>query len=56
MFIFCALTDNTPLESFFCHMKEELKPYIINWKAFQETKEIIDDWMNYYNNERYQWN
>ena len=47
--------DNAPQESFFGHMKEELKPYILNWKTFQEAKETIDDWMDYYNNERYQW-
>ena len=22
---------------------------------YREVKKIIDDWMNYYNNERYQW-
>ena len=36
-------------------MKEELKPYISDWTALQEAKETIDDWMDYYNNERYQW-
>lgn len=25
-------------------------------KKFEEVKEIIDDWIWYYNNERYQWN
>ena len=25
-------------------------------KTFEELKGIIDDWMDYYNNERYQWN
>lgn len=47
--------DNAPQESFFGHMKEELKPYISKWTTVQEAKETIDDWMDYYNNERYQW-
>lgn len=47
--------DNAPQESFFGHMKEELKPYISTWQTIQEAKDIIDDWMDYYNNERYQW-
>ena len=36
-------------------MKEELKPYISDWATLQEAKETIDDWMDYYNNERFQW-
>lgn len=47
--------DNAPQESFFGHMKEELKPYISNWNTVQDVKETIDDWMDYYNHERYQW-
>lgn len=47
--------DNAPQESFFGHMKDELKPYVHNWKSFMDAKASIDDWMDYYNNERYQW-
>ena len=47
--------DNAPQESFFGHMKAELKPYISNWTTLTEAKQAIDDWMDYYNNERYQW-
>lgn len=46
--------DNAPQESFFGHMKDELRPYIKGWKTFQDVKERVDDWMEYYNNERYQ--
>lgn len=46
--------DNAPQESFFGHMKDEID--LSNCKAFNEVKDIIDDWMDYYNNERYQWN
>ncbi len=46
--------DNAPQESFFGHMKDELKPYKKSWKTFDDVQYRIDDWMNYYNNDRYQ--
>ena len=46
--------DNAPQESFFGHMKDELAPYIPSWKTFEEVNERIADWMDYYNNDRYQ--
>ena len=46
--------DNAPQESSFGHMKDEID--LSNCKTFEEVKSIIDDWMDYYNNERYQWN
>lgn len=46
--------DNAPQESFFGHMKDEID--LSNCKTFEEVKKITDDWMDYYNNERYQWN
>ena len=45
--------DNAPQESFFGHMKDEID--ISKCRTFQEVKSIIDDWIYYYNNERYQW-
>lgn len=45
--------DNAPQESFFGHMKDEID--ISNCKTFNEVKVIIDDWIDYYNYERYQW-
>ena len=45
--------DNAPQESFFGHMKDEID--LNNCKTFEDVKKIIDDWMNYYNNYRYQW-
>ena len=47
--------DNAPQESFFGHMKDEIGSMIKSVEAFQEVQAIIDDWMDYYNNERYQW-
>lgn len=45
--------DNAPQESFFGHMKDEID--VSNCNTFPEVKAIIDDWIDYYNNERYQW-
>ncbi len=47
--------DNAPQESFYGHMKDELadrRPY---WNTFEDVKRDIDDWFDYYNNDRYQW-
>ena len=46
--------DNAPQESFFGHMKDEIAPYIKTWKTFEDVKYCIDDYMDYYNNDRYQ--
>lgn len=48
--------DNAPQESFFGHMKDEIIATVKNAKSLEEIKTIIDDWIDYYNNERYQWN
>ena len=45
--------DNAPQESFFGHMKDEID--LSQCKIFNDVKVIIDDWIDYYNNERYQW-
>ena len=47
--------DNAPQESFFGHMKDEIKYEIAMMKTFDEVKAKIDDWIEYYNNDRYQW-
>lgn len=47
--------DNAPQESFFGHMKDEIKYEIAMMKKFDEVKAKIDDWIDYYNNDRYQW-
>ena len=46
--------DNAPQESFFGHMKDEIMYYVDKCKTFAEVKERVDDWMDYYNRERYQ--
>lgn len=47
--------DNAPQESFFGHMKDHLKEKITDCTAFSEVKLIVDDYIDYYNNRRYQW-
>ena len=46
--------DNAPQESFYGHMKDEMK--YKTCKSFEELNSIINDYMDYYNNDRYQWN
>ena len=46
--------DNAPQESFFGHMKDEVDYKSCN--TFEELKSLIDDYMDYYNNDRCQWN
>ncbi len=45
--------DNAPQESFFGHMKDEID---ISWcTTAEDIYMVINDWTDYYNNERYQW-
>ena len=48
--------DNAPQESFFGHMKDHLKEKLAACSTFDAVKTIVDDYMDYYNNRRYQWN
>ena len=47
--------DNAPQESFYGHMKDELEDKMKLWETFEDAKRDIDDWFDYYNNDRYQW-
>lgn len=47
--------DNAPQESFFGRMKDHIKLKLKECESFEEVKKVIDDWMDYYNNDRYQW-
>ena len=47
--------DNAPQESFFGHMKDEISEKISSCKTYEAVKAIVDDWIDYYNNDRYQW-
>jgi len=45
--------DNAPQESFFGHMKDEID--ISQCLSFKQIQRVIKDWIDYYNNDRYQW-
>jgi len=45
--------DNAPQESFYGHMKDEID--IRNCQTHEEVQAIVEDWADYYNNDRYQW-
>ena len=46
--------DNAPQESFFGHLKDEVE--IKHCNTFDELHTLISDYIDYYNNDRYQWN
>lgn len=47
--------DNAPQESFFGRMKDHIGDRIQECTTYEEVAVVIDDWMDYYNNDRYQW-
>ena len=47
--------DNAPQESFYGHMKDEIGDKITKCKTFSQITKVIDNYMNYYNHYRYQW-
>lgn len=46
--------DNAPQESFFGHMKDEIGD-LKEIETFEELKDCINDYIDYYNNDRYQY-
>ena len=47
--------DNAPQESFFGHMKDEVAEIISKSRSFDAVKAQIEDWIDYYNRDRGQW-
>ncbi len=45
--------DNAPQESLFGHMKDEID--VSHCETNEQVKTVIDNWIDYYNNDRYQW-
>ena len=45
--------DNAPMESFFGHLKDDMD--FKQCKTFEELELLTTEQMDYYNNERYQW-
>lgn len=46
--------DNAPQESFFGHMKDEIGNKVKQCEDFDSLSKLIDDYIDYYNNDRYQ--
>lgn len=46
--------DNAPQESFFGHMKDEINNKVKCCDSFESLSSLIDDYIDYYNNDRYQ--
>lgn len=36
-------------------MKDEIRKEVSGYTTFEEVEAKVDDWMDYYNNDRYQW-
>ena len=47
--------DNSPQESFFGHMKDHILDRVKECTEFQQIKDIVDDYIDYYNSEAYVW-
>lgn len=47
--------DNAPQESFFGHMKDHISSKVATCTEFSQVKDIVDDYIDYYNNEDYVW-
>ena len=45
--------DNAPQESFYGHMKDEID--LSGCETHEQVKAVINAWVDYYNNDRYQW-
>lgn len=47
--------DNAPQESFFGHMKDHIKNDLANCTVYDHVVSLVDEYIDYYNNYRYQW-
>ena len=47
--------DNAPQESFFGRMKDHIRNKLEECSEFGQVSYIVDNYMNYYNKEKYQW-
>ena len=45
--------DNAPQESFFGHMKDSID--VSSCTEFGQVEALVNDYMDYYNKDRYQW-
>ena len=47
--------DNAPRESFFGHMKDEIRELVASCDTYEQVAGVVDDWMDYDNKDRCQW-
>ena len=47
--------DNAPQESFYGRMKDHIRGKLKECMEFRQVSSLVDDYMNYYNKEKYQW-
>ncbi len=47
--------DNAPQESFYGHMKDHIKDRVAKCNTYDEVKYVVDDYIDYYNKDGYQW-
>lgn len=47
--------DNAPQESFFGHMKDEIREAVLECETYFDVVARVKDWIDYYNNDRGQW-
>lgn len=47
--------DNACQESFFGHMKDEIRDSLKKCQTFEQIKALLDEQIHYYNQNRYQW-
>ena len=36
-------------------MKDDIRDEIATLPSFDDVRRVVDDWIDYYNNDRYQW-
>ena len=36
-------------------MKDEITQLVADCETYEQVAAVVDDWMDYYNNDRYQW-
>lgn len=47
--------DNAPQESFFGHMKDEIRGRLKECSSYEEVEALLHEQIEYYNTKRYQW-
>lgn len=51
----CPFRGPNPYKRMAAAMKDHIKPKLANCPTFADVEAVVDDYMNYYNNRRYQW-